>query len=86
MYFDLSLEPKQHIRAYIRGSFISKFDIICHHKTYLNSETLSDEGNLRIPGSDVIRKDHPSDGKCDRIFVYYKKSLPFKVINVKLFT
>ena len=37
---------------------IHKFDIICLSETYLNSETLSNDENLHIPGYNLIRADH----------------------------
>ena len=37
---------------------IHKFDIICLSETYLNSETLSNNENLNIPGYNLIRADH----------------------------
>lgn len=62
---------------------VNKVDTICRYKSYLKSQTLSDDGNLKISGSYFIRKHHPSDSYPRGICVYYKKSLPFKVTNVK---
>ena len=84
----MSLEFKQHIMfkkvsllsAY---SFVHKFDIICLSETYLNSETPSDDENLEIAGYNLVREDHPSNSKRGGVCVYYKSSLPFRVINVK---
>ena len=64
-------------------SSVHKFDIICLSETYLNSETPSDDENLVIPGYNLVREDHPSNSKRGRVCVYYKSSLPFRVINVK---
>ena len=68
------------LSAYIS---VHKFDIICLSETYLNSDIPSDDENLEIPGYNLVREDHPSNsgGVC----VYYKSSLPFRVINVKYF-
>ena len=62
---------------------VHKFDIICLSETYLNSEIPSDDENLEIPGYNPVREDHPSNSKCGGVCVYYKSSLPFRVINVK---
>ena len=42
---------------------IHKFDIICLSETYLNSETISNNENLNIPGHNLIRTDHLSNTK-----------------------
>ena len=42
---------------------IHKFDIICLSETYLNSETLSSDENLNIPGYNLIIADHLSNTK-----------------------
>ena len=68
------------LSAYIS---VHKFDIICLSETYLNSEIPSDDGNLEIPGYNLVREDHPSNSKRGGVCVYYKNSLPFRVINVK---
>ena len=64
-------------------SSVHKFDIICLSETYLNSETPSDDENLEIAGYNLVREDHPSNSKRGGVCVYYKSSLPFRVINVK---
>ena len=68
------------LSAYIS---VHKFNIICLSETYLISEIPSDDKNLEILRYDVVRKDHSSDSSLGRVCVYYKSSLPFKVINVK---
>ena len=75
MYKKVSL-----LSAYIS---IHKFDIICLSETYLNSETSSDDDNLKIPGYNTIRDDHPSNTKRGGVCIYYKNTLPFKLINIK---
>ena len=68
------------LSAYIS---VHKFDIICLSEIYLNSEILSDDENLEIPAYNLVREDHPSNSKRGGVYVYYKTSLPFRVINVK---
>ena len=60
-----------------------KLDIIYLSETYVNSETSPDDDNLEIPGYNIIRKDHPSNTKRGGVCVYYKNTLPFKIINIK---
>ena len=43
---------------------------------HLNHDTLSDNDNLRIPGYELIRVDHPSNQKRGGICIYHKN---FKV-------
>ena len=68
------------------SAFISvyKADIICLSGTYLNLfETLPDDKNLEILGYNIIRKDHPSNTKREGVCIYYKGTLPFKLVNIK---
>ena len=39
--------------------------------------------NLEITGCNLVREDHSSNSKRGRVCVYYKSSLPFRVISVK---
>ena len=68
------------LSAYIS---VHKFEIICLSETYFNSEIPSNDENLEIPGYNLVREDHPANSKRGGVCVYYKSSLPFKVINVK---
>ena len=38
---------------------------------------------MEIAGYNLVREDHPSNSKRGGICVYYKSSLPFRVINAK---
>ena len=67
------------LRAY---NAIHNYDIICLSETYLNHDTLSDSDNLKIPGYELIRVDHPSNQKRGGICIYHKDFLPIKVNNV----
>ena len=61
-----------------------KFDVICLSETFLNSETLSNDDNLMIPGYNFVRSDHPSNSKRGGVCIYYKSSLPIKVLDINL--
>ena len=58
------------------------FDIICISKTYLDTSITSDDGNLDILGYDLIRSDHPFNGKRGGVCIYYKSGLPLRVLNI----
>ena len=64
-------------------STVHKFDVICLSETYLNPETPSDDENLEIAGYNLVREDNSTNSKRGGVCVYYKSSLPFRVINVK---
>ena len=51
-------------------------------ETYLDSSILSDDKNLEIPGYDLIRADHPSNSKRGGVCVYYRNSLPLKILDI----
>ena len=44
--------------------------------------TFSSDSNLQIPGYNFARMDHPSNPKRGGVCLYYKCSLPLKVIDV----
>ena len=58
------------------------YDTICLSETYLNHDTLSDKDNLRIPGYELMKVDHPSNQKRGGICICHKDVLPIKVNNV----
>ena len=69
------------LRAYVA---IKKFDVVCLSETYLDSSNLSDDDNFDIPGCNVVRADHPSNTKKDGVCIYFKNSLPLKVLDIQL--
>ena len=70
------------IQSLIAYNCIHKFDIICPSESYLNSEILWSDSNLQILGFNFARMDHPSNTKRGDVCLYYKFSLPLKVIDV----
>ena len=48
-----------------------------------DDEIPSDEENLEITGYNLVEDDHLSNSIRGGVCVYYKSSLPFRVINVK---
>ena len=67
------------LKAYI---ILHKFDVISLSKTYLDSTIPNDDDKIKIPGYTFIRSDHPSNTKRGGACIYYKSSLPLRVINI----
>ena len=70
------------LRVYVA---IKKFDVVCLSETYLDSSNLSDDDNFNLPGYNVVRADHPSNTKKGGAWIYFKNSLPLKVLDIQLF-
>ena len=62
---------------------IYKYDFICLSETYLDSST--PDNLIEIEGYKVIRADHPDNIKRGGVCIYYKESLPVRVINTTYF-
>ena len=61
---------------------IHKFDIICLSETFLNSFLQNDDESLVLNGYKLVTGDNPSDLKRGGVCIYFKKSLPIKVLKV----
>ena len=61
---------------------MQKFDIICISESNLNSDTSLNDDNLNIPGSSMCRVDHLSENRRGGVCIYYKESLPIKMLNI----
>ena len=61
---------------------VHKFNIICLSETYLDSNILPDDSNLKIPGYNLVRSDHPLNKKCGGVCIYYKSYLPSRIIDI----
>ena len=51
---------------------VHNYDIIRLSETFLNHDTLSDIGNLKIPGYELVRVDHSLYQKRGGICIYHK--------------
>ena len=69
------------LRAYVA---ITKFDVVYLSETYLDSSYLSDNDNFYLPGYNLVRADHPSNTKKGGVCIYFKNSLPLKVLDIQL--
>ena len=65
------------LKAYIS---IYKRDFICSSETYLDSTT--PDNLLELEGYKIVRVDHPDNIKRGGVCIYYKESLPVRVINL----
>ena len=63
---------------------VHKYDIICLSGTYLNFSIPYDDDNVEIPEYNLIRADHPSEDKRGGICIYYKHTLPLKVLDIHI--
>ena len=51
-------------------------------KTYLGSSIPSDPVSLDLEGYKLVRANHPCNNKRGGVCIYYKESLPVRVINL----
>ena len=65
------------LKAYIS---LYKYDFICLSETYLDSET--PDNLLEIDGYNLFCADHPDNIKRGRVCIYYKESLPVRIISL----
>ena len=56
-----------------------KYDFICLSETFLDSSSL--DNLVDIQGYNLVRADHPDNSKRGGVCIYYKESLPVRVIN-----
>ena len=68
------------LKAYISTY---KYDFICLSETYLDSSTPNNL--IDIEGYNLVRADHPNDIKRGGVCIYYKESLPVRVISLPSF-
>ena len=73
--FSKMLLLKAHIAIY-------KYNFICLSETFLDSSIPSDHVSLELEGYKLVRADHPNNVKRGGVCIYYKESLPVRVINL----
>ena len=49
---------------------------------HFNSETPPNDTRLELPGYNLFRSDHPSNNKRGGFCVYYKSTLPLRILNI----
>ena len=60
-----------------------KHDFLCLSETYQDSSTPSNK--IDIESYKLVHSDHPDHIKRGRVCIYYKESLPVRVINLPFF-
>ena len=80
-----SISAHNFIKVSLLKTYIAtdKLDVICLSETYLDSSISNDDENLEIPGYDLFRADHPSNTKRGGVCIYYRNSLPLKILNIQ---
>ena len=61
---------------------LHSFDIICPSEMYLNSETPPNDTRLELPSYNLFHSDHPSNNKRGGVCVYYKSTIPLRILNI----
>ena len=61
----------------------NKLDVICLSETSLDSSISNDDDDLEIPGYDLYRADYPSKTKRGGVCIYYRNSLPLKILGIQ---
>ena len=61
---------------------ICKYDFICLSETYLDSSIPSYHFSSDLKGYKLVRVDYPNNVKQGRVCIYYKESLPVRVIKL----
>ena len=75
-----NLSKLTQLKAYISTY---KYDFICLSETFLDSSTPYNLVNIQR--YNLVRADHPDNTKRGGICIYYKESLPVRVINFPYF-
>ena len=65
------------LKAYVSNY---KYDFICLSETYLDSSIPDDM--IEIEGYNLARPDHPNNIKRGGVCIYYKESLPVRIISL----
>ena len=68
------------LRAYVA---IRKFDVTCLSETCLDLSNRSDDDGFNLPGYNVVKADHPSNTKKGGACIYFKNSLPLRVLDIQ---
>ena len=58
------------------------FDFVCLSESYLDSDISSVDKNLCLDGNKLIRADHPKNIKQGGVCIYYRETLPVKIIQL----
>ena len=62
---------------------IHKFDVVCLSETYLNASISNGDDSLEVPRFNLFRAAHPSNTKRRGVCIYYRNSLPLKILGIQ---
>ena len=68
------------LKAYLK---ILRTDVVCLSEAYLDSSFPVNDENLAIQGNNLARCDHSTNSKRGEVCIYYKDSLPLKIIDIQ---
>ena len=60
----------------------SQSHVVCLSETYLNASISNDHGSLEVPDYNLFRTGHPSNTKQGGVCIYYRNSLPLKILSI----
>ena len=80
-----SISAHNFIKISLLKTYIAthKLDVICLSETSLDYSISNDDDNLEIPGYELYRGDHPSNTKRGGVCIYYRNSLPLKILGIQ---
>ena len=56
--------------------------VVCLSETYLNASSSNDDDSLEVSSYNLFRADHPSNTKRGGVCIYYRISLPLKILGI----
>ena len=65
-------------------NLVHGFNIIYLSEIYLNSETPPNDTHLELPSYNMFRSDHPSNNKRGGVCIYYKSTLPLRILKISI--
>ena len=74
-----NFEKMDSLRAF---NAVWHYDLICLSETFLNSSFSTDNVDLFLDGYNMIRSDHPNNIRRGGVCLYFKDSLPLKILSV----
>ena len=84
-YWNLnSITVHSYVKIYLLKAYLSilKFYIVCLSETYLDPNVPLNDVNLKIQGYELVQSDQPSQHKRGGVCIYFRNSLPLKILNI----
>ena len=79
-----SINAHSHVKFSLLRTCLSShiFKLVCLLETYLKPSVPLHDVNLEIQGYKLVRSGHPSKHKRDGVCIYFRTSLPLKILNI----